>query len=47
MARKAEKAILFWVARNKFLIENDLLLHGSRMVIPELLQQEVAIGTVT
>ena len=33
----------FWLVRTEFSVNNDLLLRGSRIVIPELLQQE-ALG---
>ena len=31
----------FWFVRAEFSVHNNLLLHGSRLVIPESLQQEV------
>ena len=39
--RFEDKLKPFWFVQNEFSVNNDLLLHGSRIVVPELLQQEL------
>ena len=39
--RFEDKPKPFWFVQNEFSVNNDLLLRGSRIVVPELLQQEL------